>query len=99
MKSETARSYRRIHGFECSEVPDGYVIYDNSREYVHFLNLTAAAIFELCDERSSIDTIAEIFQNAFDLPATPKNEIEACLMSLISQGLIEPCGRSGSVAA
>ena len=98
MKGETAQCYRRICGFECSEVPDGYVIYDKSREYVHFLNLTAAAIFELCDEHRSVDTIAEIFQNAFDLPRLPTDEIEACLTSLVSQGLIEPCGRSSSAA-
>jgi len=98
MKSETAPFYRRIDGFERSEVPDGYVIYDNSREYVHFLNLTAAAIFELCDGRGSVDTIAGIFQDAFDLPTLPKDEIEACLASLVSQGLIEPCSRSCSAA-
>jgi len=98
MKNEIAPFFRRIDGFEYSEVPDGYVIYDNSREHVHFLNLTAAAIFELCDGRSSIDTIAELFQGAFDLSISPKDEIEACLVSLVSQGLIESCGRSSSAA-
>jgi len=98
MKSETAPFYRRIDDFERSEVPDGYVIYDSSRGYVHFLNLTAAAIFELCDGRSSVDAIAEIFQNAFELPRLPKDEVETCLMSLISQGLIERCGPSSSAA-
>ena len=90
MNDEINAFYARTEDFECSEVPDGYVIYDHAAEHVHFLNLTAAAVFELCDGRNSAETIATILEDSFDLPAPPLGEVEACLASLASQGLIKP---------
>jgi hypothetical protein len=90
MQDEATRTYRRAEDLECNEVPDGYVIYDNAREDVHFLNLTAAAVFELCDGENDAASIAAIVQDAFGLPAPPNGDVEACLASLHSQGLIAP---------
>ena len=90
MQDEATLIYRRADDLETNEVPDGYVIYDNGREEVHFLNLTAAAVFELCDGKNDAASIATIVQNAFGLPVPPNGDIEACLASLHSQGLIAP---------
>jgi hypothetical protein len=98
MTSETIQFYRRVDGFDCSEVPDGYVIYDHGREQVHFLNLTAAAVLELCDGRNSVETISEVLRDAFALATSPKADIEACLAWLVSQGMVESCSQSSSVA-
>lgn len=88
--------YRRTGGFERNEVSDGYVIYDALGEKVHFLNLTAASVYEFCDGRSGLDSIAAAMAGAFGLAAAPRAEIEACLASLIAKGLIEtiPAPRS-----
>ena len=80
--------YKRIESLDCNEVPDGYVIYDEAGEKVHFLNLTAAAVLELCDGESDLDTIAAALQDAFDLPASPTADVAACFASLVSQGLV-----------
>ncbi|MCX5512541.1 hypothetical protein C3941_04400 [Kaistia algarum] len=83
------RIYRRVGGLECSEVPDGYVIYDDRRAQVHYLNLTAAAVLELCDGRCDDDEIAEVLQRAFGLASAPVQDVGLCLDSLLSQHLIE----------
>jgi hypothetical protein len=86
------QAYRRTAGLDWREVADGYVVYDERRELVHFLNLTAAAVLELCDGESDVAAIAASLQKMFDLPTLPTADVEACLASLVSQGLIAPCG-------
>jgi len=98
MTSEIIQFYRRVDGFGCNEVPDGDVIYDHNREQVHFLNPTGAAVLELCDGRNNVETISEVLQDAFDLSTSPKADIEACLAWLVSQGMVESCSQSSSVA-
>ena len=39
----------RAEGLDVNEVPDGYVIYQTEADRVHYLNKTAAIVFELCD--------------------------------------------------
>src|SRR5580704_12815818 len=85
---DTAPVYTRIEGLDHNEVPDGYVIYDEVREKVHFLNPTAAAVLEMCDGESDLETIAAALQDAFDLPVSPKADIAACLESLLAEGLV-----------
>ncbi len=98
MLDEATSIYRRIEDLECTEAPDGYVIYDHGREEVHFLNLTAAAVFELCDGQNDADSIAQLMQEAFGLPARPDADVEECLRSLLSQGLIAAQATPGGTA-
>jgi hypothetical protein len=87
------RIYKRAEGLEPTEVPDGCVIFDKNREVVHFLNPTAAVVFELCDGAHDAVAIAAAMCDAFDLAAAPKADVEDCLASLYSQGLVAPCSR------
>ncbi len=98
MTGSSPLCYRKIDKFEANEVPDGYIIYDEKLGEFPFLNLSAAVVFELCDGQNDIQTITTMFQAAFDLPDSPQAEIETCLASLVSQGLIEPCSQSTSAA-
>jgi Coenzyme PQQ synthesis protein D (PqqD) len=91
--SKTGRIYRKIEGFSEMEVPDGYIIYDTNRELTHFLNRTAALVLELCDGANDTGAIAAMMQHAFDLPTAPETDVEDCLASLHSQGLVAPCSR------
>ena len=86
--------YERIAGLECKEVIDGYVIYDDSRDLVHFLNPTAATVLELCDGKNDPLTIAAIMQAAYSLPQPPESDVEGCLEDLLSKGLVTPSGAS-----
>lgn len=96
MTDQRPQAYRQTEGLDWREVPDGYVVYDERRELVHFLNLTAAAVLELCDGKSDADAMAASLQTAFDLPDSPKADVETCLAALVSQGLISPCGLPGA---
>lgn len=88
MTRENSRLYKKALGFECRNTPDGYVIYGEDGEYIHFLNISAAIVFELCDGNHSDDDIVEYFQKSFGLKTKPSADIEACLVSLAREGLI-----------
>ena len=45
----------RAEGLDVNEVPDGYVIYQTEADRVHYLNKTAAIVFELCDGARGTD--------------------------------------------
>lgn len=81
--------YRRIDGLERNEIDDGYFVSDAARGKVHFLNPTAAAVFELCDGAHDAETIARALAAAFGLVTPPRSDVEACLTSLRDEGLIE----------
>jgi hypothetical protein len=92
------RFYKARDGLDRNEVHDGYVIYDNVKAQVIFLNPTAAAVFELCDGGADLDDIAEAMRDAFDLPQPPLADVAACLKSLQEQGLVDICPQSSSEA-
>lgn len=81
-------TYCRTLDMACNEVPDGYVVYDPRREEVHYLNLTAAAVFELCDGEATSASIAQSLQAAFGLAQAPDNDVDTCLKELVAQGLV-----------
>jgi hypothetical protein len=74
---------------EVNEVPDGYIVYQTSRDRVHYLNKTAAIIFELCDGRRDVDDVVSRTAQAFELDQASHVEIRTCLDSLIKEGLVQ----------
>jgi len=78
--------YKTIDGVDLNEVPDGYVIYDNDANKVHYLNTTAAIVYQLLDGSQTVDTIAELVKQAFgvdedvDVTASIENLLEANLI-------------------
>jgi len=95
---EAKTFYKKSEGLDQNEVPDGYVIYDEARDKVHFLNPTAAAVLELCDGETDVDMIADALRNAFDLSAPPVKEVSECVAALVEQHLIAPCQTPSSAA-
>jgi hypothetical protein len=83
-------------GFELNPAPDGYVIYQAARERVHFLNPTAAIVFELCLAGKSTREVEDVLQEAFGLAERPTESVRDCIRSLLEEGLIEPCPPSSS---
>jgi hypothetical protein len=75
----------RVDGLDINEVPDGYVIYQASADRVHYLNKTAAMIFELCDGERGADDIVARLDQIFEVK---NDEIEACVQSLLKEGLV-----------
>ena len=92
--SQTAQMtdrYERIKELEVNKVPDGYVIYHTPRDRVHFLNVTAAVTFELCDGAHSLSEIEAILIEVYELKDFPRSEFLSCVNNLIQEGLIVPC--------
>jgi hypothetical protein len=83
-----AKVLSRAEGLDVNEVVDGYVIYQIAADRVHYLNKTAAIVFELCDgERGADDIVARVGQ-MFELKDTANGQIEACIDSLLKEGLV-----------
>jgi hypothetical protein len=75
---------------EINEVPDGYMIYQGERDRLHYLNKTAAVVFELCDGKLDAESIVARVIQVFELPESfAHTEISACLDSLIKEGLVQ----------
>jgi hypothetical protein len=70
------------------EVPDGYIVYQTARDRVHYLNKTAAIIFEFCDGKHAPDDIVDRVAKAFELGPSAHAEIRAGLDSLVKEGLV-----------
>ncbi|WP_082552468.1 PqqD family protein [Methylobacterium sp. Leaf456] len=84
--------FEQTSALETLEAGDGYVLYDELRDRVHFLNPTAAIVYELCKGGSSLTDIAGELSDGFGLDAPPLDEVEQCLESLEAEHLIRRLG-------
>ncbi len=89
--SSSAAFYKQVGGCEVSHIPDGYMVHQAEPEKVHYLNPTAAIVYELCDGAQSVTAIANFLQSNFSLPEPPVAEVQDCIASLLVEGLIAPC--------
>lgn len=83
-------SYRQADGLEISHTPDGWVIYRQESDRVHFLNLSAALVFELCNGRHTVAEIERILSETGVLPEAANDQLGACIASLLEEGLVTP---------
>jgi Coenzyme PQQ synthesis protein D (PqqD) len=77
-----------VEGVELIPTADGYVIYDEGRDRVHYLNHSAALVLEFCTGENSTDEISGLLQKAYDLPEPPAEETRGCLEQLRAEGLL-----------
>lgn len=73
-------------GMDLNEVPDGYVIYDNDNNMVHYLNSTAAIVYQMCDGGQSVAAIAEFIKSAFELDEDI--DVQKSMQDMLEAGLI-----------
>jgi hypothetical protein len=83
--SEVVNQARNL---EVHDVPDGYIVYNADQDRVHYLNKTAAIIFEFCDGSHDADDIVARVAMAFELGPSAHDEIRAGLASLVEEGLV-----------
>jgi hypothetical protein len=83
-------------GNEINMVPDGCMIYQPSRERVHYLNPTAVVVYELAGAGRNLAAIEEFLREAYALREAPRREVMACLEMLVAEGLVSPCPPSSS---
>jgi alpha-N-acetylglucosamine transferase len=79
---------RRHDGLDVHEVEDGYVIYDESTQRVHYLNPTAVLVFELCTGAHTEAEIVALVGRAFGLTDLPVNDVADCLSMLRREQLV-----------
>lgn len=79
----------RASGIDVHEMPDGYIIYQSTRDNVCYLNKTAAIIFEFCDGNLGRDEIIKRVAKMFELGSSAHAEINSCIDGLIKEGLIQ----------
>jgi hypothetical protein len=77
-----------VDWLDVSEVKDGLVVYDPTRDRVHYLNVTAAVVFTLCDGGRDRDGIAEAVSTVFGVDAVGRTEIDDCLVQLEQEGVV-----------
>jgi hypothetical protein len=77
-----------VEGVEVVPTADGYVVYDEGRDRVHYLNHTAALVLEFCTGENSAEEIVGMLQLAYDLPEPPETETRECLTRLLAEGLV-----------
>ncbi|MFC1462358.1 PqqD family protein [Verrucomicrobiota bacterium] len=58
----------RREGLWTQELGDEAAIYDRGDQQLHALNPSAAMIWQLCDGKHDVDTIAEELTRRFDAP-------------------------------
>ncbi len=89
MTSEAADVFpRRADGLEIHLVDDQCVVYDTASDRIHYLNPTAALVFEFCDGNHAPREIAAFLQEAYGLPAAPLDEVSGCLRSLAEMEIV-----------
>jgi hypothetical protein len=79
----------RASGLDVHEVPDGYIVYQGTKDNVCYLNKTAAIVFEFCDGKLNDDEIVLRVAKMFDLQSSAHAEIRDCISSLVKEGLIQ----------
>src|SRR5262245_38143120 len=93
---EDTSTFRQVAGLEISQMPDGWIIYRQETDRVHFLNPTAVLIFELCNGRHTLMEMDTILTTAFALPASMTDNARVCVSRLVDEGLVMPCMSSQS---
>jgi len=86
--TDVERQPTQSPALEVREVADGLVVYQADPERVHYLNHTAAIVFELCTGDNTEAEIAELLAGAFSLDAPPSREVAACLAHLRHEGIV-----------
>jgi hypothetical protein len=87
-----ARRFMRMRqstDLEVHEVPDGYIVYQKQQDRVHYLNTTAAVIFEFCDGKHHREDVVKLVARLYGLDPSGYDDIRATLDSLIQECLIQ----------
>lgn len=87
--SEGKRSLpSRVDGLDVQEAGDGFVVYQEDRDRIHYLNHTATLVLEACTGELDAAGIAGLVAQAFSLSEAPVADVEAVLEELAREGLV-----------
>ena len=78
----------RVSDLDVHEVEDGYVVYDERNDRVHYVNATAVLVLELCNGERTSGQIADLVRKAFGLDHAPLAEVSECVTTLAAERLV-----------
>jgi hypothetical protein len=79
---------RQAPDIDIREVTDGYVAYQPDRDRLHYLNPTAAFVFQTCDGTVRAGELPALVAAAFGLERPPVEDVERCLDTLVGERLL-----------
>jgi hypothetical protein len=79
---------RQIEDLKIEQAADGFMVYAEKQNRVHYLNHTAALVLELCNGEVTVDEMVDYIKEAYDLPDAPAKEVKECLATLRKEKLI-----------
>lgn len=91
MPFDSSSTFSLTAGCETSFMADGIVVYQVTREKVHYLNPAAAIVYRLCGDRASVEQITDYLQRTFSLQGPPRLEVHQCIEQFLAEELIVPC--------
>lgn len=80
---------KRAGELEVFPADEGYVIYEEENDRIHYLNPVAALIYELCNGENSTESIMEQVQQVFGLMDAPAAEVTKALEQMKDEGLLQ----------
>lgn len=67
---------------------EGFIIYEQDKDRVHYLNPVTALIYEFSTGENSVERIAELVREAFGLAEPPSSEVGVALAKMKDEGLL-----------
>jgi hypothetical protein len=83
---------KRLADLDISAAEEGYIISRAGCDRIYFVNPTAALVLELCTGESSVEQIADLVKQAYNLPQAPVEDTRGVLKQLEAEGLLLPNG-------
>jgi len=78
----------RVDGLEAHEVDEGLIVYQSAGDRVHYLNPTAAVVYELCTGERTVAEIATLVGEAWELTEAPLNDVTEVVAQLRDEGVV-----------
>lgn len=87
---------RTASSMDIHEVGNELILFDTEREIAISLNVSARAIWELCDGARSVSEICAVLRDDLgtSAPGTLEQDVHAAVVSLLDLGAVSPCGTS-----
>jgi hypothetical protein len=79
---------RKRDGMEIAEAAGGFVVHDTEGGRVHYLNHTAALIYELCDGGTPVDEIARLLGEAYGPQPALDEQVQLYVARLRDEKLV-----------
>ena len=79
---------KRVSHLDITAAEEGCIISRAGSDRISFVNRTAALILEFCTGESTVEQIADLVKQAYNLPQAPIDDTREALKQLDAEGLL-----------